>query len=158
METNPMLNLIQKIAGELDLKDFQVNNTVKLMFEEECTIPFVARYRKEMTGSLDEVVLRTIRDRFHYLQELESNKVKYLKVVEEHCSKKPELKGKFAGGQVRRVSPFQLKNLHGAAFGQVLAGFDLNKSQQNEFFQHLDALGYQWQEETENLAYQTFLN
>ena len=47
-----MLNLIQKIAGELDLKDFQVNNTVKLMFEEECTIPFVARYRKEMTGSL----------------------------------------------------------------------------------------------------------
>ena len=65
-----MLNLIQKIAGELDLKDFQVNNTVKLMFEEECTIPFVARYRKEMTGSLDEVVLRTIRDRFHYLQEL----------------------------------------------------------------------------------------
>ena len=91
-----MLNLIQKIAGELDLKDFQVNNTVKLMFEEECTIPFVARYRKEMTGSLDEVVLRTIRDRFHYLQELESNKVKYLKVVEEHCSKKPELKGKFA--------------------------------------------------------------
>ena len=67
-----MLNLIQKIAGELDLKDFQVNNTVKLMFEEECTIPFVARYRKEMTGSLDEVTLRTIRDRFHYLQELES--------------------------------------------------------------------------------------
>ena len=66
------------------------------MFEEECTIPFVARYRKEMTGSLDEVTLRTIRDRFHYLQELEANKVKYLKVVEEHCSKKPELKGKFA--------------------------------------------------------------
>src|SRR5690606_24656720 len=56
---------------------------------------FVARYRKEMTGSLDEVVLRDIRDRYHYLKELETNKVKYLKVVEEHCAKNPALKAKF---------------------------------------------------------------
>ena len=91
-----MINLVHKIAGELSLKEFQVNNTIKLMFEEDCTIPFVARYRKEMTGTLDEVQLRDIRDRYQYLQELETNKTKYLKVVEEHCKKKPELAGKLA--------------------------------------------------------------
>ncbi|MFW7377826.1 MAG: Tex family protein [Oligoflexus sp.] len=90
-----MINLVTKIASELSLKEFQVNNTVKLMFEEECTIPFVARYRKEMTGSLDEVALRAIRDRYEYLTELEANKVKYLKVVEEHCKRKPELEAQF---------------------------------------------------------------
>lgn len=89
------MNLITKIAGEQTLKEFQVSNAIKLLFEEECTIPFVARYRKEMTGSLDEVVLRNVRDRFEYLQELETNKTKYLKIVEEHCSKKPELKDKW---------------------------------------------------------------
>ena len=89
-----MINLVAKIASELNLKDFQVNNTVKLLVEEECTIPFVARYRKEMTGSLDEVALRNIHERYEYLTELEGNKVKYLKVVEEHCKGKPELQSK----------------------------------------------------------------
>lgn len=89
------MNLIGKIATEQALKEFQVNNAVKLLFEEDCTIPFVARYRKEMTGSMDEVALRTVRDRYEYLQELETNKIKYLKIVEEHCQKKPELKDKF---------------------------------------------------------------
>ncbi len=90
-----MVNLIGKISTELSLKEFQVHNSVKLMFDEECTIPFVARYRKEMTGSLDEVALRDIRERFNYLTELEGNKQKYLKVVEEHCKKSPELMDKF---------------------------------------------------------------
>lgn len=90
-----MLNLIQKVATELNLKPAQVLNTVKLIFEEECTIPFVARYRKEMTGSLDEVQIRDVRDRYQYLTDLEAAKVKYLKVVEEHCQKNPALKGKF---------------------------------------------------------------
>lgn len=90
-----MINLVSKISAELGLKEHQVHNSVKLMFDEECTIPFVARYRKEMTGSLDEVALRDIRDRYHYLTELEGNKVKYLKVVEEHCKKSPELMAKF---------------------------------------------------------------
>ena len=62
-----------------------------------------------------------------------------------------------AMGEHWNITLFHYRN-HGAAFGQVLAGFDLDKSQQSEFFQHLDDLGYQWQEETENLAYQTFLN
>jgi len=62
-----------------------------------------------------------------------------------------------AVGEHWNITLFHYRN-HGAAFGQVLAGFNLDESQQSEFFQHLDALGYQWQEETENLAYQAFLN
>lgn len=90
-----MTNLIEKVATELKLKAPQVHSAIKLLFEDECTIPFVARYRKEMTGSLDEVELRNVRDRFHYLSELEASKAKYLRVVEEHCHKNPAFKGKF---------------------------------------------------------------
>ena len=61
-----------------------------------------------------------------------------------------------AMGELWNITLFHYRN-HGAAFGQVLAGFELNKNQQDEFFKHLNALGYQWQEETDNLAYQAFL-
>ncbi len=62
-----------------------------------------------------------------------------------------------AMGELWNITLFHYRN-HGAAFGQVLAGFEVSSAKQIEFFQHLDALGYQWQEETANLAYQTFLN
>lgn len=90
-----MQNIVTKIASELSLQEFQVNNVRKLLFDEDCTIPFVARYRKEATGTLDEEKLRDIRDRYLYLDELETNKEKYLKVVEEHCQKNPNLKTSF---------------------------------------------------------------
>ena len=70
-----MTAIIKTIAGELQIKEHQVLHAVKLLFDEGCTIPFVARYRKEMTGSLDEVALRAIRDRHLYLVDLEQNKV-----------------------------------------------------------------------------------
>ncbi|MBU2893417.1 threonine ammonia-lyase, biosynthetic [Colwellia sp. D2M02] len=62
-----------------------------------------------------------------------------------------------AMGEHWNITLFHYRN-HGAAFGQVLAGFDVDNKQEQEFFQHLADLGYQWQEETDNLAYQTFLN
>jgi threonine dehydratase len=61
-----------------------------------------------------------------------------------------------AMGEHWNITLFHYRN-HGAAFGQVLAGFNVKKEQENEFFSHLDALGYQWQEESDNLAYQSFL-
>lgn len=82
------------IAAELKVQGYQVNNAVKLMFTEGCTIPFVARYRKEVTGSLDEVVLRDIRDRYNYLTELQESKVRYFKVIEEQAQKNEQLKAK----------------------------------------------------------------
>ncbi len=62
-----------------------------------------------------------------------------------------------AMGKLFNITLFHYRN-HGAAFGQVLAGFDVNTDKENEFFQHLNALGYQYQEATDNLAYQVFLN
>ncbi len=62
-----------------------------------------------------------------------------------------------AMGELFNITLFHYRN-HGAAFGQVLAGFEVNKEKEGEFFQHLNALGYQFQEATDNLAYQKFLN
>ncbi len=90
-----MIEIFKQLATELKLQAHQINNTIKLLVEEECTIPFVARYRKEMTGSLDEVQIRDLRDRYNYLVELGSSKEKYLKVVEEFCQKNPAWQGKF---------------------------------------------------------------
>jgi len=62
-----------------------------------------------------------------------------------------------AMGELFNITLFHYRN-HGAAIGQVLAGFDVSNDKENEFFQHLNALGYQFQEETDNEAYQAFLN
>ena len=62
-----------------------------------------------------------------------------------------------AMGEIFNITLFHYRN-HGAAFGQVLAGFEVSADKENEFFKHLNALGYQYQEATDNLAYQAFLN
>jgi threonine dehydratase len=62
-----------------------------------------------------------------------------------------------AMGELFNITLFHYRN-HGAAFGQVLAGFDVSKDKETEFFKHLNALGYQFQETTDNQAYQAFLN
>ena len=59
-------------------------------------------------------------------------------------------------GEHWNITLFHYRN-HGAAFGQVLAGFEVKQTQEDDFFNHLKALGYEWQEETDNKAYQTFL-
>jgi uncharacterized protein len=71
-----------KIANELAVKPEQVVATATL-FEEGATVPFIARYRKEATGSLDEVAITTIRDRLFQLQELEKRRDSILKSLQE---------------------------------------------------------------------------
>ncbi len=85
----------QKIAAALNLREIQVENTIQLLIDEECTIPFVTRYRKERTGSLDEVQIRDIRDQHLYLTELEKNREKYMKAVETLSTKDPVLAAKW---------------------------------------------------------------
>ena len=68
-----MLNIPLVIATELSLDINAVNNALSLL-NEGATIPFIARYRKEVTGSLNEIELRNIQERFTYLQELENRK------------------------------------------------------------------------------------
>jgi len=72
----------EKIAHELNIAPAQVQATVRLL-EEAATVPFIARYRKEITGSLDEVAIMAIRDRLIKLAELESRREAILKSLTE---------------------------------------------------------------------------
>jgi len=74
--------IISTVARELSLTPTQVANTLTL-FGEGNTLPFIARYRKEVTGGLDEVQLRDVRDRAQYLTELDERRVTILKSIEE---------------------------------------------------------------------------
>ena len=82
-----------KISEELKLKYSQVQSVYALL-EEDATIPFIARYRKEATGSLDEVAVTSIRDRLLQLKELDSRRETILKSLEEHGHLTDELKEK----------------------------------------------------------------
>jgi len=79
------------LVEETGFKLFQVENTVSL-FREGATVPFIARYRKEQTGELDEVQVRTIEERLAYFGELEERKVTVLKSTEEQGKLTPELR------------------------------------------------------------------
>ncbi len=81
---------IQRIATELKLTQHQVEVVVNLL-AEGATIPFMARYRKELTGSLDEVALAAIRDRHEQLAKLDSRKEAILKSIEKQGLLIPEL-------------------------------------------------------------------
>lgn len=98
-----MKELVNKLAAELSLNSTNAQNAVRLLFDEECTIPFVARYRKEATGSMDEIQLRALRDKYQYFTELDATRNRYLKVVELHCKTKPELKDRFPEIQERFI-------------------------------------------------------
>ncbi|MDJ1185332.1 Tex family protein [Roseofilum casamattae] len=86
-----MANIEQRIAEELDLKQSQIENVLQLL-AEGATIPFIARYRKERTESLDEVQLRAIADRYTYLSELEARKQTILEAIAAQGKLTEELK------------------------------------------------------------------
>ncbi|MBD2483883.1 Tex family protein [Planktothrix sp. FACHB-1365] len=88
-----MLNIPQILAQELSLKPFQVENALQL-FSEGATIPFVARYRKELTGSLDEIQLRDLSERYTYLTELEDRKKSILDAIASQDKLTDELREK----------------------------------------------------------------
>jgi uncharacterized protein len=81
----------QKIAAELGLRAPQVSAALELLLAGN-TIPFVARYRKEATGELDEVQLRDVRDRHEYLAELDERRAAILKSIDEQGKLTPELR------------------------------------------------------------------
>ena len=87
------LKYAPRIAEELKLKFHQVENTAKLLMED-ATVPFIARYRKELTGSLDEVEITAIRDRMIQLEELDKRREAILKSLAERELLTEELKGK----------------------------------------------------------------
>lgn len=84
------MNISQIIATELGAQETQIQAAITLL-DEGATVPFIARYRKEMTGGLDDTQLRTLADRLTYLRELLDRKATVLKSIEEQGKLTPEL-------------------------------------------------------------------
>jgi uncharacterized protein len=93
MSTNRNIAIVAKKLG---LHDWQVENTIRLL-DDGSTIPFISRYRKEMTGSLDEVQLLHIKDEYDRLKELDSRKESVIRSIEEQEKMTPELLQKIEG-------------------------------------------------------------
>jgi uncharacterized protein len=90
MNTNKNILLVAKKLG---LHEWQVENTIRLM-DGGSTIPFISRYRKEMTGSLDEVQLMHIKEEYDRLKDLDARKEAVIKSIEEQEKMTPELRTK----------------------------------------------------------------
>ena len=85
-----MLTIAQRIAQELTVADTQVSAAMQLL-DEGATVPFIARYRKEATGGLDDGQLRHLEERLGYLRELDERRTAILKSIEEQGKLSPEL-------------------------------------------------------------------
>lgn len=86
-----VLDILSNVAKELKLKLSQIENTVNL-FDEGATVPFIARYRKEVTGNLDEEQIRDVIEKVTYYRNLEKRKEEVLRLIEEQGKLTEELK------------------------------------------------------------------
>lgn len=82
--------MLQIIAKDAKVEPKQAKAVIGLL-EEGNTVPFIARYRKEMTGSLDEVQIKAVEDRYHYIQQLETRKEEVLRLIDEQGKLTEEL-------------------------------------------------------------------
>ena len=98
MSSGGTMDIIQKIKEELQVEKWQVEAAVKLI-DEGNTIPFISRYRKEVTGSLNDEQLRNLDERLTYLRSLEDKKEQVLKSIEEQGKLTNELKEKILAAQ-----------------------------------------------------------
>ena len=85
-----MKKMLQLIASEVSIKPTQVDAVISLL-EAGNTVPFIARYRKEATGSLDEVQIKAVEDRYQYIQQLENRKEEVLRLIDEQGKLTEEL-------------------------------------------------------------------
>ena len=92
------MDIIQKLTEELEVKKWQVEAAVQLI-DEGNTIPFISRYRKEVTGSLNDEQLRKLYDRLQYLRNLEEKKAQVLATIEEQGNLTEELKAQILAAE-----------------------------------------------------------
>lgn len=92
--------MITDISNDLSIQKNQVENTLKLILDD-CTIPFIARYRKEVTGGLDEVQIREILEKFEYIFALNERKDAILRSITEQGKLNPELQAKILSCKVK---------------------------------------------------------
>ncbi len=96
-----MDKIVKILSQELKIKERQVTETIKLL-DEGNTVPFIARYRKEMTGGLSDEILRDLFDRLNYLKSLEERKVEVIRMIDEQGKLTEELKTKILAADVLR--------------------------------------------------------
>ena len=84
------MDIVKTLAEEFHIKEEQVTATIELI-DEGNTIPFISRYRKEVTGSLDDATLRDLNDRLQYLRNLEERRETVSKIIEEQGKLTPEI-------------------------------------------------------------------
>lgn len=100
MSETETFNPVPTLSNELKISQNQIS-AVLTLFADGNTVPFIARYRKEVTGSLDEVQIRTIEERHEYLQELNKRRETILKSIEEQGKLSEELKAKILSCQTK---------------------------------------------------------
>ena len=96
------MDMVKQLAQELGLREEQVAAAVRLI-DEGNTIPFIARYRKEVTGSMEDTALRELDDRLGYLRNLEKRKGEVLSAIGEQGKLTPELEASVAAAQTLAV-------------------------------------------------------
>ena len=92
------MDIVKKIAEELGVKLWQVEAAINLI-DEGNTIPFISRYRKEVTGALNDEQLRTLDERLKYLRNLEEKKQQVLSTIEEQGKLTEELKAQILAAE-----------------------------------------------------------
>ena len=92
------MDIIQVITGELGVEKWQVEAAVQLI-DEGNTIPFISRYRKEVTGSLNDEQLRKLGERLSYLRNLEEKKQQVISSIEDQGKMTDELKAQILAAQ-----------------------------------------------------------
>src|SRR4029079_5968326 len=85
-----MMSISERIARDLNARVQQVDAAIALL-DDKATVPFIARYRKEATGGLDETQRRALEERLAYLRELEERRAVVLKSIDEQGKLTPEL-------------------------------------------------------------------
>ena len=93
------MDIIKKLSTELKIGENQVKNTINLI-DEGNTIPFIARYRKEVTGSLTDEVLRELDEKLRYYRSLEERKAEILRLIDEQGALTDELKEKIEKAEI----------------------------------------------------------
>lgn len=93
------MNIIKILANEFKIKEFQVERTIELL-DEGNTVPFIARYRKEVTGSLSDVTLRDLNERLIYLRGLEERKEEIIRLIDEQGKLTEELRKEIEAAEI----------------------------------------------------------
>lgn len=102
------MNINKMVAEELKIKVIQVENTIKLL-DEGATVPFISRYRKEVTENLDEVVIREILEKITYMRNLEKRKEEVIKLISEQGKLTEKLEGSILSAKkLQRVEDLYL--------------------------------------------------